>query len=176
MLLSEGLTNKEAAARLDCRVATVSKWRGRFQRGRLNGLADAPRSGHPPRYGPDIERRRWVELLAFMNQVIAQHGNRQIHVILDNLNTRKPKHDRWLQRHRNAHFHYTPTHAPGSTKSKSGSPSSAAMPRRAPALPRRQKCASPSTATLRCTMPMQNHSNGAKLSLSPPPPNHGTRT
>ncbi len=250
MLLSEGLTNKEAAARLDCRVASVSKWRGRFQRGRLDGLADAPRSGHPPRYGPDTERRilamldesapygyshwngpllakalgdvdaqyvwkilkrhgislqrrrswcistdpdfaakaadvvglylhppenaivlsvdekpsiqaleraqgwlklpngraitghaheykrhgtttlfaalnvatgevqarhsnrrRRVEFLAFMNQVIAQHGNRQIHVILDNLNTHKPKHDRWLERHRNVHFHYTPTHA-----------------------------------------------------------------
>jgi transposase len=250
LLLSEGLTNKEAAARLDCRVASVSKWRGRFQRGRLDGLSDAPRSGHPPRYGPDTERRilamldesaphgyshwngpllakalgdvdaqyvwkilkrhgialqrrrswcistdpdfaakaadvvglylhppenavvlsvdekpsiqaleraqgwlklpngraitgqaheykrhgtttlfaalnvatgevqarhtnrrRRVEFLAFMNQVIAQHGDRQIHVILDNLNTHKPKHDRWLQRHRNVHFHYIPTHA-----------------------------------------------------------------
>ena len=250
LLLSEGLTNKEAAARLGCRVASVSKWRGRFQRGRLDGLADAPRSGHPPRYGPDTERRilamldesaphgyshwngrllaealgdvdaqyvwkilkrhgislqrrrswcistdpdfaakaadvvglylhppenavvlsmdekpsiqaleraqgwlklpngraitghahqykrhgtttlfaalnvatgevqarhtkrrRRVEFLAFMNQVIAQHGDRQIHVILDNLNTHKPKHDRWLQRHRNVHFHYIPTHA-----------------------------------------------------------------
>ena len=250
MLLSEGLTNKEAAARLDCRVATVSKWRGRFQRERLDGLADAPRSGHPPRYGPDTERRilamldepappgyshwngpllakalgdvdpqyvwkilkghgialqrrrswcistdpdfaakaadgvglylhppenavvlsvdekpsiqaleriqgwlklpngraitgqaheykrhgtttlfaalnvatgevqachtnrrRRVEFLGFMNQVIAQHSEREIHVILDNLSTHKPKHDRWLQRHRNVHFHYIPTHA-----------------------------------------------------------------
>ncbi len=250
MLLSEGLTNKEAAARLDCRVATVSKWRGRFQRSRLTGLADAPRSGHPPRYGPDTERRilalldepapqgyshwngpllaealgdvdpqyvwkilkrhgialqrrrswcistdpdfaakaadvvglylhppenavvlsvdekpsiqaleraqgwlklpngraitghaheykrhgtttlfaalnvatgeiqachtkrrRRVEFLGFMNQVIAQHGDREIHVVLDNLNTHKPKHDRWLQRHKNVHLHYTPTHA-----------------------------------------------------------------
>ena len=56
-------------------------------------------------------RRRRVEFLAFMNQVIAQHGDLQIHVILDNLNTHKPRHDRWLQRHRNVHFHYTPTHA-----------------------------------------------------------------
>ncbi len=250
LALSEGLTNKEAAARLGCRVASVSKWRGRFQRGRLDGLADAPRSGHPPRYGPETERRilamldepaprgyshwngpllakalgdvdvqyvwkilkrhgialqrrrswcistdpdfaakaadvvglylhppenavvlsvdekpgiqaleraqgwlklpngraitgqaheykrhgtttlfaalnvatgevqarhtnrrRRVEFLAFMNQVIAQHRNRQIHVILDNLNTHKPKHDRWLQRHGNVHFHYIPTHA-----------------------------------------------------------------
>ena len=250
MLLSEGLTNQEAAARLDCRVATVSKWRGRFQRMRLDGLTDAPRSGPPRRYGADTERRilamlderapqgysqwsgpllakalgdvdpqyvwkilkrhgiglqrrrswcigtdpdfaakaadvvgmylhppenavvlsmdekpgiqaleraqgwlklpngraiagqaheykrhgtttlfavlnvatgeiqarhtnrrRRIEFLAFMNQVIAQHSGREIHVILDNLNTHKPKHDRWLQRHRNVHFHYIPTHA-----------------------------------------------------------------
>ncbi|MCP4343192.1 MAG: hypothetical protein GY799_31045 [Desulfobulbaceae bacterium] len=36
---------------------------------------------------------------------------RDIHVILDNLNTRKPKNDRWLARHKNVHFHYTPTSA-----------------------------------------------------------------
>jgi transposase len=32
-------------------------------------------------------------------------------VILDNLSTHKPKHDRWLARHPQVHFHYTPTHA-----------------------------------------------------------------
>ncbi|MBW2149535.1 MAG: transposase, partial [Deltaproteobacteria bacterium] len=25
--------------------------------------------------------------------------------------THKPKHDRWLSRHKNVHFYYTPTHA-----------------------------------------------------------------
>ena len=35
----------------------------------------------------------------------------EIHVILDNLNTHKPRHDRWLQRHKNVHFHYTPTYS-----------------------------------------------------------------
>jgi len=34
-----------------------------------------------------------------------------LHVIVDNLNTHKPKHDRWRARHPNVHFHYTPTHA-----------------------------------------------------------------
>lgn len=57
------------------------------------------------------QRRRRVEFLAFMNQVIAQHEGQEIHVILDNLNTHKPKHDRWLARHKNVRFHYTPTHA-----------------------------------------------------------------
>ena len=57
------------------------------------------------------QRRRRVDFLAFMNQVLAKHGNREIHVILDNLNTHKPKHDRWLAQHPNVRFHYTPTHA-----------------------------------------------------------------
>src|SRR5215468_7957550 len=49
--------------------------------------------------------------LDFMNRVVAEHAGREIHVILDNLNTDKPKHDRWLTRHKNVHFHFTPTHA-----------------------------------------------------------------
>ena len=27
------------------------------------------------------------------------------------MNTHKPKHDRWLARHKNVHLHFTPTHA-----------------------------------------------------------------
>jgi transposase len=54
---------------------------------------------------------REVEFLHFMNRTVAEHPGREIHVILDNLNTHKPKHDRWLARHRNVHFHFTPTHA-----------------------------------------------------------------
>ena len=46
-----------------------------------------------------------------MNRVVMQHAGREIHVILDNLVTHKPKRDRWLARHPNVHFHYTPTHA-----------------------------------------------------------------
>ena len=57
------------------------------------------------------QRRRRVEFLDFMNRVVAEHAGREIHVILDNLNTDKPKHDRWLTRHKNVHFHFTPTHA-----------------------------------------------------------------
>jgi len=32
-------------------------------------------------------------------------------VVLDNLSTHKPNRDMWLSRHKNVHFHYTPTHA-----------------------------------------------------------------
>src|ERR1700739_2650233 len=56
-------------------------------------------------------RRRRVEFLDFMNRLIAAHPGRELHVILDNLNTHKPKHDRWRARHKNVHFHFTPTHA-----------------------------------------------------------------
>jgi len=56
-------------------------------------------------------RRRRKEFLQFMNEVISQHPHQEIHVILDNLRTHKPKHDMWLARHKQVHFHYTPTHA-----------------------------------------------------------------
>jgi transposase len=56
-------------------------------------------------------RRRRVEFLDFMNRIVAAHAGHEIHAILDNLNTHKPKRDRWLARHPNVHFHYTPTGA-----------------------------------------------------------------
>ena len=56
-------------------------------------------------------RRRRREFLDFMNRVVAQHPETELHVILDNLSTHKPKHDRWLARHPWVYFHYTPTHA-----------------------------------------------------------------
>jgi len=248
--LADGLNNEQVARRCETRVATVSKWRGRFARLRLAGLVDAPRSGKPVRYGestkgrilraldeappegyarwngrllakrlkdvsedqiwrvlraqsislerrrswcistdpcfaqkaadvvglylnppanaivlsvdekPHIQaleraqgwlklpngkaltgfsheykrhgtttlfaalevatglvtaghyrRRRRIEFLDFMNGLLAQYPQKELHVILDNLNTHKPKHDRWLARHKNVHLHYTPTHA-----------------------------------------------------------------
>jgi transposase-like protein/transposase len=57
------------------------------------------------------KRRRRVEFLDFMNTVVAAYPEREIHVVLDNLSTHKPKRDIWLKRHKNVHFHYTPTHA-----------------------------------------------------------------
>ena len=54
------------------------------------------------------KRRRRVEFLAFMNSVVAAYPNRELHVVLDNLNTHK-KNERWLKKHPNVHFHFTPT-------------------------------------------------------------------
>lgn len=62
------------------------------------------RTGH-------YRRKRRREFLNFMNGLVAHHPDQELHVILDNFTTHKPKHDRWLARHPNVHFHYTPTHA-----------------------------------------------------------------
>jgi transposase len=57
-------------------------------------------------------RRRRRDFLDFMNDVLRDvRPEREIHVILDNLRTHKPKHDHWLACHKNVFFHYTPTHA-----------------------------------------------------------------
>jgi hypothetical protein len=57
------------------------------------------------------KRRRRVEFLDFMNDIVPAHTDTAIHIILDNLNTHKPKNDRWLKRHPNVNFHFTPTRA-----------------------------------------------------------------
>ena len=48
--------------------------------------------------GRHYKRRRRVEFLDFMNQVVARHPGKAIHVVLDNLSTHKPKRDMWLAR------------------------------------------------------------------------------
>ena len=60
--------------------------------------------------GRHYKTRRRIEFLDFMNRVIAAYPDREIHVIIDNLSTHKPKRDLWLARHPRVHFHYTPTH------------------------------------------------------------------
>jgi len=58
-----------------------------------------------------FHRRRRREFLAFMNEIVRSYPDRELHVIVDNLSTHKPRRDAWLSRHRNVHFHYTPTRA-----------------------------------------------------------------
>ncbi len=45
-------TNLLVAAELGCDSDTVSRWRRRFQRQRLDGLYDLPRSGRPAAFSP----------------------------------------------------------------------------------------------------------------------------
>jgi transposase len=56
------------------------------------------------------KRRRRKEFLDFMDEIVAAYPNRQLEVILDNLNTHKKNED-WLKRHPKVTFHYTPTRA-----------------------------------------------------------------
>ena len=58
------------------------------------------------------QRRRRREFLDFVNGLVRRYSpDVELHVILDNLSTHKPKHDRWLVRHSNVHLHFTPTYA-----------------------------------------------------------------
>jgi transposase len=56
-------------------------------------------------------RRRRREFLDFMNEIVAAYPDREMHVVLDNLNTHKPKEDRWLKRHPRVRLHFTPTYS-----------------------------------------------------------------
>ncbi len=49
---SEGLTTGQIAERVGCAERTVKKWRPRYAREGIEGLADAPRSGRPLTHGP----------------------------------------------------------------------------------------------------------------------------
>ena len=46
-----------------------------------------------------------------MNQIVGAYPDRDLHVVLDNLNTHKPKQDRWLKRHPRVHLHFIPTYS-----------------------------------------------------------------
>jgi len=45
-------TNEQVACEFGCAADTVAKWRSRFQRQRLDGLHDLPRSGRPAAFSP----------------------------------------------------------------------------------------------------------------------------
>ncbi|HEX5247718.1 MAG TPA: IS630 family transposase [Gaiellaceae bacterium] len=54
---ADGRASKEIAAELGCNHNTVSRWRGRFARRRLDGLHDEPRPGKPRSISDaDVER------------------------------------------------------------------------------------------------------------------------
>jgi transposase len=52
------------------------------------------------------------EFLAFLNQLVKAYPRRPLHVVLDNSSTHStPEINRWLERHKRVHFHFTPTSA-----------------------------------------------------------------
>jgi len=62
LLAADGMGTCAIAAQLQTYPATVSKWRVRFSRSGLPGLADAPRSGAPGTYTEETERRILAQL------------------------------------------------------------------------------------------------------------------
>ena len=61
--------------------------------------------------GKTTQTKKRADFQAFLDEVIAdQPAGREIHVILDNLNTHK-NNDDWLAAHPNVTFHFTPTSA-----------------------------------------------------------------
>ena len=57
-------------------------------------------------------RHTSINFLRFMNQVVRAYAHRELHVVVDNLNIHKnAAARRWLSRHAQVQFHYTPTHA-----------------------------------------------------------------
>jgi transposase len=61
--------------------------------------------------GGHFKRRRRVDFLKFMDQLVAQYPGKELHVILDNLSTHKVEKEAWVKAHPEVHFHFTPTHA-----------------------------------------------------------------
>ena len=57
-------------------------------------------------------RRTSVNFLRFMNEIVRAYPDRELHVVVDNLNIhRNDAAKGWLSRHSRVQFHYTPTHA-----------------------------------------------------------------
>ncbi|GLY71118.1 IS630 family transposase [Amycolatopsis taiwanensis] len=60
--------------------------------------------------GRCFPRRRAAEFIKFMDEIVKPHGDREIHVILDNLSTHDGTDvEKWLTKHPNVKFHFTPT-------------------------------------------------------------------
>lgn len=62
-------------------------------------------------HGQVTDKKKRADFQSFMDDVVAEYSNDQeIHVILDNYCTHK-KNEEWLLKHKNVHFHFTPTSA-----------------------------------------------------------------
>jgi len=121
------------------------------------------------------KRRRRAEFLDFMNEVVAAYPDQEIHVVLDNLRTHKPK-ARSLAgapQERPLPLHPDPLR-PGSIRSRSGSRSSPGAPSRAPASPLSNLCVRPSTPSSPPTTTPPCHSNGAGPRSIPRGSPHGS--
>ncbi len=118
------------------------------------------------------KRRRRVEFLAFMDEIVALYPDKEIHVVLDNLNTHK-KNEGWLRLIPTSTSTSRRPGRPGSTRSRSGSPSLPANRCAAPPSPRSTNSGSTSmpSSTLQSTcIPIRlDQARGPPASLQGPP-------
>jgi transposase len=62
--------------------------------------------------GACYPKHRHQEFLAFLNTLVKAYPRRPLHVVLENSSTHStPQVQRWLERHKRVHFHFTPTSA-----------------------------------------------------------------
>jgi len=82
---AEGMPNLEVARRLRVTKQTVSKWRGRFLKRRLDGLLDEPRPGQPRKIG-DAEIERVIALTLNSKPREATHWSTRLMATRSGLN------------------------------------------------------------------------------------------
>jgi transposase len=76
--LSSGLTGKEVARKVGVTEHTVSKWRRRFNEGRVGGLLDEPRPGAPRKITDDRVEKVVVETLETKPEGMTHWSTRQM--------------------------------------------------------------------------------------------------
>ena len=54
LMAAEGRPANEIADRVGCSIPTVKTWRARYERDRLDGLRDLPKSGRPLTYYSEV--------------------------------------------------------------------------------------------------------------------------
>ena len=64
-----------------------------------------------PSTGGNFKRKRREDFLKFMDQLVAHHPGKELHVILDNPSTLKVEKEAWAKANSEVHFHFMPTHA-----------------------------------------------------------------
>ena len=61
--------------------------------------------------GKVTQEKKRTDFQAFLDEIVEEYSpDQELHVVLDNYGTHK-KNDEWLARHKNVHFHFTPTSA-----------------------------------------------------------------
>ncbi len=98
-----------------------------------------------------------------MNRIVTAYPGQEIHVVLDNLNIHKPKRDRWLARHPNVHFHFTPSYASWLNQVEIWFSILSGLPSRAPVSPRPSSLGRPSMPSSPPTTRMLDRSTGPNL-------------